>query len=156
MEKIYCNIKSLRESKGMSQDELAELTGYTSRSSIAKIEKGLVDLQQSKIVAFAKALGVTPGELMGLTDVPLSRKAFLDGFEYTPEEFDEIKNFANYVKSKRNEKKGMQHFVDVKEAIDYLEQETSIIAAFNGDTSNKEVILQMANAVYLNRTKNEN
>ena len=66
METIYENIKMLRESKGLSQDALAELTGYTSRSSIAKIEKGLVDLPQSKIIAFAKALGVTPIELMGV------------------------------------------------------------------------------------------
>ena len=48
---LYKNIKKLREELGMSQDELAEKTGYTSRSSIAKIEKGLVDLQQSKIIS---------------------------------------------------------------------------------------------------------
>lgn len=36
---LYKNIKKLREELGMSQDELAEKTGYTSRSSIAKIEK---------------------------------------------------------------------------------------------------------------------
>ena len=68
MLELYRNIKQLREAKGLSQDELARLTGYTSRSSIAKIEKGEVDLQQSKILAFAKALGTTPGKLMGLTE----------------------------------------------------------------------------------------
>lgn len=68
MLELYRNIKQLREEKGLSQDELARLTGYTSRSSIAKIEKGEVDLQQSKILAFAKALGTTPGKLMGLTE----------------------------------------------------------------------------------------
>lgn len=68
MLELYRNIKHLREEKGLSQDELARLTGYTSRSSIAKIEKGEVDLQQSKILAFAKALGTTPGKLMGLTE----------------------------------------------------------------------------------------
>lgn len=36
---LYKNIKKLREELGMSQDELAEKAGYTSRSSIAKIEK---------------------------------------------------------------------------------------------------------------------
>ena len=36
---LYKNIKRLRESKGMSQDALAKLTGYTDRSSITKIEK---------------------------------------------------------------------------------------------------------------------
>lgn len=55
MLELYRNIKQLREEKGLSQDELARLTGYTSRSSIAKIEKGEVDLQQSKILAFCKS-----------------------------------------------------------------------------------------------------
>lgn len=62
---LYKNIKKLREEKGMSQDSLAKLTGYTDRSSIAKIEKGQVDLQQSKIELFAKALGTTSRELVG-------------------------------------------------------------------------------------------
>lgn len=62
---IYNNIRRLRTEKKMSQQELAEKTGYTDRSSIAKIEHGEVDLPQSKIVLFAKALRTTPGELMG-------------------------------------------------------------------------------------------
>ena len=57
MLELYKNIKRLREEKGLSQDALARLTGYTDRSSITKIEKGQVDLQQSKIELFAKALG---------------------------------------------------------------------------------------------------
>ena len=65
MIELYKNIKELREQKGLSQEELARKTGYTNRSSIAKIEKGEVDLTRSKIVAFAKALDTTPGLLMG-------------------------------------------------------------------------------------------
>lgn len=68
MLKLYRNIKILREEKGLSQDALAKLTGYTDRSSIAKIEKGQVDLQQSKIELFAKALGTTSRELVGWDD----------------------------------------------------------------------------------------
>lgn len=68
MLELYKNIKRLREEKGMSQDSLAKLTGYTDRSSIAKIEKGQVDLQQSKIELFARALGATSQELMGWAD----------------------------------------------------------------------------------------
>lgn len=70
MLKLYQNIKKLREEKGLSQDALAKLTGYTDRSSIAKIEKGLVDLQQSKIELFANALGTTSRELVGWDDEP--------------------------------------------------------------------------------------
>ena len=103
---LYKNIKRLREEKEMSQEELAKLTGYTNRSSIAKIEKGEVDLPQSKILLFANALGTTPGELMGLTEASISASPFtlaahFDGEEYTEEELEEIKQFAEFVKSKR-------------------------------------------------------
>lgn len=68
MIKLYSNIKRLREEQGLSQDALARLTGYTDRSSITKIEKGLVDLQQSKIELFAKALGTSVKDLIGWDD----------------------------------------------------------------------------------------
>lgn len=68
MLKLYSNIKRLREQRGLSQEALAKLTGYTDRSSIAKIEKGSVDLQQSKIELFAKALGTTVKDLVGWDD----------------------------------------------------------------------------------------
>lgn len=62
---MYEKIKKLRLRKGLSQDELAEKVGYTHRSSIGKVESGLVDLSQSKIQAFADALGTTTSYLMG-------------------------------------------------------------------------------------------
>lgn len=66
---LYKNIKARRLDLKMSQDRLAELTGYKDRSSIAKIEKGDVDLAESKIREFAKALKTTPQELMGWDDI---------------------------------------------------------------------------------------
>ena len=65
MEELYKNIKRLRIERGLSQQELADSTGYTDRSSIAKIERGQVDLSLTKIKTFAQVLRVTPGELMG-------------------------------------------------------------------------------------------
>lgn len=62
---LYKRIKELREDRHMSQEELALKTGYTSRTSIAKIEAGKIDLPQSKIVLFAKALDTTASYLMG-------------------------------------------------------------------------------------------
>ena len=58
-------IKDLRTSLDMTQDELAKLTGYKSRSSIQKRESGERDITQSTIAAFAKALKVTPSVIMG-------------------------------------------------------------------------------------------
>lgn len=53
---LYERIKARREELEMSQEELAKILGYKSRSTIAKIEAGENDITQSKIVAFAKAL----------------------------------------------------------------------------------------------------
>ena len=65
MNELYENIKKYRIRNGMTQDELAKKAGYTDRSSIAKIERGDVDLPQSKIILIANALGVEAGTLMG-------------------------------------------------------------------------------------------
>lgn len=65
---MYERIKEERIKKKMSQQELARLTGYQDRSSIAKIESGVVDLPQSKILLFAKVLDISPAKLMGLDD----------------------------------------------------------------------------------------
>ena len=62
----YEKIKQLRELNHMTQDELAQLMGYSSRSSINKIELGKADIPVSKLFAFAKALHTTPAELVGI------------------------------------------------------------------------------------------
>lgn len=49
-------IKKRREELGLSQSELARKVGYTSRSTINKIEKDGRGISQDKIAAIAKAL----------------------------------------------------------------------------------------------------
>lgn len=68
MLQLYENIRKRRTELGMSQQELAELVGYTGKSMIAKIESGKVDLSQSKISDLADALRTTPSLLMGWED----------------------------------------------------------------------------------------
>lgn len=58
-------VKYQRERMGMSQQELAQLLGYKSRSSINKIELGKNDVAQSTIQKLADALDTTPAYLMG-------------------------------------------------------------------------------------------
>lgn len=72
---LYDRIRQLRESLGMTQEQLAQKTGYKSRSAINKIEKGLRDINQSQIKAFADALQTTPAYLMGW-DEPISDNEF--------------------------------------------------------------------------------
>lgn len=57
-------IKQLRIERDMSQDELAKRCGYTSRSTINKIELGINDVPQSKIKSIAQALGVSVSEIL--------------------------------------------------------------------------------------------
>ena len=68
MSVIGDNIMKLRKLRGMTQEELAFRLSYKSKSSINKIEQGLNDIPQSKIVKFAEVLGVSPGYLMGWED----------------------------------------------------------------------------------------
>ena len=85
---LYRNIKRYRLDQGMSQEELAQKTGYKSRTSIAKIEKGLVDLPQSKIALFAKALNVDTEALMGKS----ADYEFKDVPKNSHLSFDNVKN----------------------------------------------------------------
>ena len=63
--KLYERIKHRREELNMTQEELSNILGYKSRSTIAKIEKGENDITQTKIKAFADALRTTTKYLMG-------------------------------------------------------------------------------------------
>lgn len=62
---IYDRIKQLREQQGLSQQALAEKVGFKTASAINKIELGLRDINQKKVILFAKALNTTPAYLMG-------------------------------------------------------------------------------------------
>lgn len=76
MADLYTNIRFKRLEKGWSQQKLAEKMGYSDKSMIAKIENGKVDLNQSKIKAFADVLGCSPSELMGWTEIDIEFTSF--------------------------------------------------------------------------------
>lgn len=63
-------IRERRISMNLSQFELAEMCGYRSRSSIAKIETSAKNVPLDKIELFAKALRTNPDYLMGWNDDP--------------------------------------------------------------------------------------
>lgn len=62
---VGTNIKSRREELGITQEDLAKKMGYKSKSTINKIEMGINDITQSKIIAFAEVLGTSAAHLMG-------------------------------------------------------------------------------------------
>lgn len=63
-------IADRRKELHLSQTKLAELTGYSDKTAISKIENGQSNLTQTKIVIFADALQTTTMYLMGWVDDP--------------------------------------------------------------------------------------
>ena len=58
-------IAKYREEKGLSQEELANLLGYKSRSTIQKIESGQRDVPRKMIAQLSIVLNVNPLDLLG-------------------------------------------------------------------------------------------
>jgi len=117
MEELYKNIKKRRLELGMSQDELARKVGYTSRSTIARIEHGEINLPQSKVVDIAKALKVTPSYLMGweeaidvengilLAELTAAQEEFMEHyFEMQPQQQMQMERLAYYVERMEGDK----------------------------------------------------
>ena len=95
------NIMLMRKRLGWTQEELATKMGYKSKSTINKIELGINDIPQSKIVKFADVLGTTPAHLMGWNDdeensspeelvLSEGEKIMLDLFRRVPEDKQEL------------------------------------------------------------------
>lgn len=69
MEKhIGTRIMLRRKELGWTQEDLSKKLGYKSKSTINKIELGINDIPQSKVVKFSEALGVSIAYLMGWED----------------------------------------------------------------------------------------
>ena len=103
MSPVGDNILYMRKRLGMTQEELATRMGYKSKSTINKIELGINDIPQSKIVKFAEVLGTTPAHLMGWTednnggkipsdksDLTEGEKMFLELYNRVSEETREV------------------------------------------------------------------
>lgn len=78
MTEIGKNIANRRSELGMTQEELAKRMGYKSKTSINKIEKGINDIPQTKIVKFAEVLRTTPAYLMGWEKTEKKNNAIVD------------------------------------------------------------------------------
>lgn len=78
MLQIYSNIKLRRKELHLTQQALADLTGYSDKSAISRIENGDIDIPQSKILAFAEALKISPSELMGSDGIDETEITALD------------------------------------------------------------------------------
>lgn len=107
---IYLRIKKLRVENNMTQDELAEKTGYADKTAISHIESGKRNISQSKIVAFAKALNTTTSYLMDgieedIPDIAPGIAEIIDLFSRaTPEQQIAVLNLLRSFVSDQNKK----------------------------------------------------
>ena len=100
MQEIMNRMKSRREELDMSYQTLSDKVGI-SKSTLQRYETGSIkNMPIDKLEDIAKALNVSPSYLMGW-DKPLTIAAHFDGDEYTEDELDEIRQFAEFVKNKR-------------------------------------------------------
>ena len=75
---IGTNIRRWRKFREMSQQDLADLAGYATKSSINKIETGLVDVPLPRLKKIASVLRVNVNKLMSPNSEPDS-EAFEPG-----------------------------------------------------------------------------
>lgn len=61
------NIKAVRQSRGLTQQELADCIG-TTKHQVFKLESGETDFRCSTLVKISKALGVSVAYLLDLND----------------------------------------------------------------------------------------
>ena len=120
MTKFGERIRKMRIELGMTQEELATRMGYSSKSTITKIEQGTRDIPQNKIVKFADALGTTPAVLMGWVDKETDQKndarvsiAFQSS--YDKELFEMVEKLSKLTPEKRQVVKAVLDAVSTSE-----------------------------------------
>jgi len=96
-------IRLLRESEGMTQEELAKKSGFAGRAAISAIEKGKNNISIDKLPDLANALHTTPGELLDVlvetSEVPLTQGL-------NSENIAKLKSYADYLRAQQEQDNG--------------------------------------------------
>lgn len=109
MNTVGKKIRQRREELGITQLELAKMMGYTSRSTISKIESGINDITQTTIVKFAQILDTTPAFIMGWLDEDIQELADAQNDAFVAIADEEVKNLIEEV--------GIANIMNMKEVL---------------------------------------
>lgn len=95
LEELGAKIRDRRQKLGISQQELAEAVGYTSKGMISRVEGGFVNLPMDKLVMISHCLGVKPSYFIVDDPKPELNNKLIDALEELSEE--EQKQVLAYV-----------------------------------------------------------
>jgi transcriptional regulator with XRE-family HTH domain len=94
------NLKLAREKKNMTQKEVADSIGVA-KSTYSLYESGNREPNVQTIKKISDVLNVSADELLGLNSENTTIAAHFDGNEYTAEELEDIRAYAEFVKNRR-------------------------------------------------------
>lgn len=94
------NLKEARLKSGYSQKEVAEKIGVA-KSTYSLYESGNREPNVDTIKKISDILKVSADTLLGLEEEPITLVAHFDGDEYTEDELEEIRQFAEFVKNRK-------------------------------------------------------
>ncbi|RHS65916.1 XRE family transcriptional regulator [Clostridium sp. AM45-5] len=97
------NLKAARERKNMTQKEVADNIGVA-KSTYSLYESGNREPNVQTIKKIADTLNVSADDLLGLSPEPTTIAAHFDGDEYTEDELEDIRAYAEFVRNRRNKK----------------------------------------------------
>ena len=99
-------LRRLMEQKKMKVADIVKISGLPYSTVKAILERGAEKAGYVNVCKICNALGISADELEKMVAdqdyQPTTLAAHFDGEEYTESELEEIKNFAEYVKAKRN------------------------------------------------------
>ena len=103
LKKFGEQIRLLRESEGMTQEERAKKSGFAGRAAISAIEKGKNNISIDKLPDLAAALHTTPGSLLDAL-IETSEKSIIDGL--SAESIAKLKSYADYLRTNQEGNNG--------------------------------------------------
>ena len=103
LQRFGAYIRLLRESEGLSQEELAKKSGFAGRAAISAIEKGKNNISIERLSDLAIALHTTPGKLMDAVMEFHDTSTITDGLN--AESIARLKSYAEYLRSTQEDQK---------------------------------------------------
>ena len=98
-------LRKIMEEKNMKVADIVRVSGVPYSTVKAILERGAEKAGYVNVCKICSALGISADELERMVNdseyKPCTLAAHFDGDEYTEDELDEIRQFAEFVKSKR-------------------------------------------------------